>query len=134
MHRDWSIFGQKIRLNLFVDRLEVFSPGSIPNTLNLKRALAGISYYRNPLIAQMLKDYNLAEKVGRGLLKITKFYDSHHLKPPVFDATDAYFNVILYNANVTFSKPKTVKSVKSVPKKEKLVILNNDNKESLTPT
>ena len=118
MHRDWSIFGQKIRLNLFVDRLEVFSPGSIPNTLNLKRALAGISYYRNPLIAQMLKDYNLAEKAGRGLLKITKFYDSHHLKPPVFDATDAYFNVILYNANVTFSKPKTVKSVKSVPKKK----------------
>ena len=96
MHRDWSIFGQKIRLNLFADRLEVFSPGSIPNTLNLSRALAGISYYRNPLIAQMLKDYNLAEKAGRGLQKIMKFYERNNLKPPIFDATDAYFKVILY--------------------------------------
>lgn len=82
MHRDWSIFGQKIRLTLFTDRLEVFSPGCIPNTLNLKRALAGISYYRNPLIAQMLKDYHMAEKAGRGLQKIMKFHDSLHLPPP----------------------------------------------------
>ena len=101
MHRDWSIFGQQIRLNLFADRLEVFSPGRIPNTLSLSRALAGISYYRNPVIAQMLKDYNLAEKAGRGLQKIMKFYQRSKLEPPIFDATDAYFKVILYNARKT---------------------------------
>lgn len=100
MHRDWSIFGQKIRLNMFSDRLEVFSPGKIPNTLNLTRALAGISYYRNPVVAQMLKDYKLAEKVGRGLQKIMKFYKVNQLKYPVFDITEAYFRVVLYNSNV----------------------------------
>jgi ATP-dependent DNA helicase RecG len=41
-HRDWSIFGQRIRLHLFCDRIELFSPGSLPNTLNLDRALAGV--------------------------------------------------------------------------------------------
>ena len=96
MHRDWSIFGQKIRLNMFRDRLEVFSPGNIPNTLNLTRALAGISYYRNPVVAQMLKDYKLAEKAGRGLQKIMKFYKVNRLKDPVFDISEAYFRVVLY--------------------------------------
>lgn len=100
MHRDWSIFGQKIHVNIFSDRLEVFSPGRIPNTLNLSRALAGISYYRNPVIAQMLKDYKFAEKAGRGLQKILKFYQKNRLRVPYFDVTTEYFKVILYNANI----------------------------------
>ena len=42
-HRDWSVSGQKIRLSLFDDRLEIFSPGALPNTLSLANALAGVS-------------------------------------------------------------------------------------------
>ena len=34
-HRDYSIYGSKIRLHLFSDRLELFSPGSIPNTMTI---------------------------------------------------------------------------------------------------
>lgn len=99
MHRDWSVFGQKIRINLFHNRAEIFSPGKIPNTLNLVRALSGISYYRNPLIAQMLKDYRFAEKAGRGLQKIMKFYRDTYMPPPEFDLDGEYFKVIVYNAN-----------------------------------
>ncbi|QEP42346.1 hypothetical protein D5085_03860 [Ectothiorhodospiraceae bacterium BW-2] len=99
MHRDWSIFGQRIRLNLFHDRLELFSPGKLPNTLNLTRALSGISYYRNPIISQMLKDYGLADRIGRGLQKVVNFHREHQLPPPLFEADIAFFRVTLYNAN-----------------------------------
>lgn len=99
MHRDWSIFGQKIRLDLFADRMEVFSPGGIPNTLNLQRALSGISYYRNPIIAQMLKDYGLAEKAGRGLSKIVKIHAQQNRRPPDFDVTNTYFKVTIPRRN-----------------------------------
>jgi ATP-dependent DNA helicase RecG len=34
-HRDYSIYGSKIRLHLFADRLELFSPGTIPNTMTI---------------------------------------------------------------------------------------------------
>jgi predicted HTH transcriptional regulator len=34
-HRDYSIHGAKIRLRLFADRLELYSPGSIPNTMTV---------------------------------------------------------------------------------------------------
>ncbi|MCI5149218.1 MAG: AAA family ATPase, partial [Candidatus Electrothrix sp. MAN1_4] len=100
MHRDWSIFGQRIRLNIFADRLEVFSPGSLPNTLNLTRALSGISYYRNPIISQMLKDYKMADRVGRGLQKVVNYYQERGLRPPVFDVEHASFRVTLWEAGV----------------------------------
>jgi ATP-dependent DNA helicase RecG len=34
-HRDYSIYGAKIRLRLFSDRLELYSPGAIPNTMTV---------------------------------------------------------------------------------------------------
>jgi ATP-dependent DNA helicase RecG len=98
-HRDWSIFGQRIRLNLFADRLELFSPGRLPNTLNLARALAGISYYRNPMISQLLKDYGLVDKLGRGLQKIIRYYATEKLPPPAFDESGDFFRVAVMRAN-----------------------------------
>jgi ATP-dependent DNA helicase RecG len=94
-HRDWSILGQKIRLSLFDDRLEIFSPGSLPNTLSLENALAGVSYYRNPNIAQLCKDYELAEKAGRGLQKIFKIYRERHFSVPEFVNDPTFFQVVL---------------------------------------
>ena len=35
-HRDYSIYGSKIRLRLFDDRLEISSPGAIPNTMTVE--------------------------------------------------------------------------------------------------
>lgn len=94
-HRDWSILGQRIRLSLFDDRLEIFSPGPLPNTLSLENALAGVSYYRNPNIAQLCKDYELAEKAGRGLQKIFKSYQERNLPVPEFINDPAFFQVVL---------------------------------------
>lgn len=34
-HRDYAIYGQKVRLRLFEDRLELHSPGAIPNTMTI---------------------------------------------------------------------------------------------------
>lgn len=96
MHRDWSIFGQRIRMNIFSNRLEIFSPGKLPNTLNIGRALAGISYYRNPNISQMLKDYRLADRVGRGLQKVVNYYRNRQARLPDFDVNKEYVRVTLW--------------------------------------
>ena len=34
-HRDYSIHGAKIRLRMFADRLELHTPGVIPNTMTV---------------------------------------------------------------------------------------------------
>ncbi|OQY12432.1 MAG: AAA family ATPase [Desulfobacteraceae bacterium 4572_19] len=104
-HRDWSIFGQKIRINMFSDRMEIFSPGTLPNTLTLLHALNGISYYRNPIIALMLKDYKFTDKLGRGLVKIMRFYKDKKLKLPEFIISD---NFVLVKIWKRVSKSVTV--------------------------
>ncbi len=35
-HRDYSMYGSKIRLRLFSDRLEIYSPGSLANTMTVE--------------------------------------------------------------------------------------------------
>jgi predicted HTH transcriptional regulator len=52
-HRDYSIQGSKIRLHMFQDRLELFSPGSIPNTMTIE-SLALRQASRNELLTSLL--------------------------------------------------------------------------------
>ena len=52
-HRDYSIHGSKIRLRLFSDRLELYSPGSLPNAMTVED-LAYLQSARNEIITSLL--------------------------------------------------------------------------------
>lgn len=53
VHRDYSIHGSKIRLSLFEDRLEIQSPGSLPNNLTLD-SMAERQATRNEALTSLL--------------------------------------------------------------------------------
>jgi ATP-dependent DNA helicase RecG len=52
-HRDYSIHGAKIRLRVFADRLELYSPGAIPNTMTVE-SLPYRQAARNEAITSLL--------------------------------------------------------------------------------
>jgi predicted HTH transcriptional regulator len=52
-HRDYSIYGSAIRLRVFSNRLEICSPGAIPNTMSVE-SLPLRQYSRNGLITSLL--------------------------------------------------------------------------------
>jgi predicted HTH transcriptional regulator len=52
-HRDYSVYGSKIRLHIFSDRLELYSPGSIPNTMTVE-SLSERQSARNELLSSLL--------------------------------------------------------------------------------
>ena len=52
-HRDYSIHGSKVRLRLFRDRLELYSPGAIPNTMGLQD-LPHLQATRNEVVTSLL--------------------------------------------------------------------------------
>ncbi len=52
-HRDYSIYGSKIRLHVFADRLELFSPGTIPNTMTVE-SISQRQSARNELLGSLL--------------------------------------------------------------------------------
>jgi len=67
-HRDYSIYGSKIRLHMFSDRLELSSPGAIPNTMTVESMPLRQST-RNELVASLLARCPVEmERYGRRLL------------------------------------------------------------------
>jgi predicted HTH transcriptional regulator len=52
-HRDYSIYGSKIRLQMFGNRLELYSPGAIPNTMTIE-SLPLRQCTRNELVTSLL--------------------------------------------------------------------------------
>jgi predicted HTH transcriptional regulator len=52
-HRDYSMYGAKIRLRMFDDRLELYSPGALPNTLTVE-SLPYRQFARNETITSLL--------------------------------------------------------------------------------
>ena len=62
-HRDYSVFGSKIRFFMFDDRLEIYSPGPLPNTVTIDN-IALRQATRNELITSLLAETPVAENVG----------------------------------------------------------------------
>ncbi len=59
-HRDYSIHGAKIRLRMFADRLELYSPGAIPNTMTVE-SLPYRQSARNEAITSLLAKCSVPE-------------------------------------------------------------------------
>ncbi len=62
-HRDYSIYGSKIRLFLFDDRLEIYSPGSLPNTVTID-SIALRQSTRNELLTTLLARCPVEDSTG----------------------------------------------------------------------
>ncbi len=65
VHRDYSIAGTKIRLFLFDDRLELYSPGALPNTLPID-AMRQRQATRNETLASLLRMLEVGDVHGAG--------------------------------------------------------------------
>lgn len=55
-HRDYSLHAQRIRLFMFRDRMEIHSPGALPNTLSLE-SMTRLSVPRNEVLASLFARY-----------------------------------------------------------------------------
>jgi ATP-dependent DNA helicase RecG len=66
-HRDYTISGTDVELSIYTDRLEVISPGRLPNTVTIERMKAGCRVTRNELIKEVLRDYHYVEANGLGV-------------------------------------------------------------------
>ena len=62
-HRDYSISGSKIRFFMFDDRLEIYSPGALPNTVTVDNIHLRQST-RNELITSLLAETPVGEDIG----------------------------------------------------------------------
>ncbi len=71
-HRDYAISNRKISVYLFSNRLEITSPGRLPNTLTLEKIRYGNSAPRNMLLVKFLDNLRYFDGLGRGVPMIIK--------------------------------------------------------------
>lgn len=65
VHRDYQLTGSQVRIFAFPDRIEVSSPGRLPNSLSAADLFAGaVPYRRNQVLAGLLAHYT-SSKTGR---------------------------------------------------------------------
>jgi ATP-dependent DNA helicase RecG len=62
-HRDYNLQGDNIHLNIFSNRLEISSPGTLPGPVTLKNLLDA-RFARNAIISQVLSDLGYVERLG----------------------------------------------------------------------
>ncbi len=65
VHRDYSMENAKIRLFIFDDRLELYSPGALPNTLPIE-AMRNRQVTRNETLASILRMLAVGDIAGAG--------------------------------------------------------------------
>ena len=102
IHRDYTVMGGEVHLDIYDDRLTVTSPGGMYNgSLIQDLDIADVSSERrNPILANVMAQLDYMEKRGSGLTRIcneTKALDGYkdELKP-VFKSTPTQFQTIIY--------------------------------------
>jgi ATP-dependent DNA helicase RecG len=102
IHRDYTVMGGEVHLDIYDERLIVTSPGGMYNGMLIQDLdIAEVSSERrNPILANVMAQLNYMEKRGSGLTRIcneTKALDGYkdELKP-VFKSTPTQFQTIIF--------------------------------------
>ncbi len=94
VHRNYHI-NAPIKIAIFENRIEIFSPGTFPGVLDVHNLTLGITYTRNKAITKIFREAGYMEKLGTGFITLFKSYEQYGLpKPQVIEGPN-YIKCIL---------------------------------------
>lgn len=124
IHRDYTVMGSEVHLDIYDDRLAITSPGGMYSGQSVQDLpIEEISSdRRNPILADVMAQLDYMEKRGSGLKRIcneTKALDGYKEDmKPVFRSTTSQFMTIIY-------------SVEYATKGDEIVVKAGINKEQV---
>ncbi|WP_295458237.1 ATP-binding protein [uncultured Thiodictyon sp.] len=107
-HRDYSILGSKVLVEVFDDRIVVTSPGALPNHKRPESVLAGgTPRSRNEAMANFLWDLRLMEQRGSGYPRIIRAMRAFNGTLPWLeqDKDERWVRVTLWRIAATAAEP-----------------------------
>ncbi|MBI6728262.1 putative DNA binding domain-containing protein [Pseudomonas amygdali] len=96
VHRDYFI-SAPVRVLVFMDRVEIISPGHLPNNLTIENIKAGNSNMRNPILASFAAKLLPYRGLGSGLLRALRAWPQIEL---VDDRAGNLFKAIVVRPGV----------------------------------
>ena len=128
IHRDYTVIGGEVHLDIYDNRLTVTSPGGMYNGMLIQELdIADVSSERrNPILANVMAQLDYMEKRGSGLTRIcneTKALDGYRdeLKP-VFKSTPTQFQTTIF-ASSDSSNVGDVSETKLTERQQKILNL-----------
>lgn len=134
IHRDYMQMGSEIHIDMYNDRLEIYSPGGMMDGRSIQQLnpLTVPSKRRNPLLADFFSRLGLMERRGSGMKKIIDSYKKFERLPdyhiPEFQSNASEFHVILWNLNFGREGVIGEKEFLKADKGTKKEFLKKDNK------
>lgn len=105
VHRDYLINGSEVHIDIFDDRLVIYSPGGMADGTNIQERVIDLipSIRRTPVLADIFSRLGFMERQGSGLNKIKSAYENManytSEKAPEFYSDRVQFTVTLKNLN-----------------------------------
>jgi len=97
VHRDYLLSATDVEIVIYKNRLEIISPGRLPNGITPERMKAGCRASRNQLIKDVLRDYGYMEHMGMGIpRKIIKGMRAHNNTEPALIEQEELFILKLF--------------------------------------
>lgn len=100
VHRDYSLRGSSIHVDIFNDRCEINSPGVLPGSLTIELLGQGISEVRNRNLARVFRKANYMEELGSGISRMIQEMKMVGNPMPEFFEKGAFFCVVLWHKKV----------------------------------
>lgn len=92
IHRDYFV-SAPVKVLIFEDRVEIVSPGHLPNNLTIENIKMGNSNVRNPILASFATKILPYRGIGSGIRRALKAYPHIDL---IDDRSQNQFNVIIH--------------------------------------
>lgn len=94
VHRNYHIKAP-IKVAIYENRIEVFSPGDFPGPLNSQNLRMGLTYIRNIAICKIFREAGYIEKLGSGFISVFRSYEKRGLKEPQIIEGENFVKCIL---------------------------------------
>ena len=104
-HRDYLVNGSEVHIDIYDDRMEIYSPGGMPDgsMIQDRDPLTVPSTRRNPVLADVFNRLGYMERKGSGFGKIISGYEFqinyNESKRPSFLSDRYQFTVVMPNLN-----------------------------------
>ena len=82
LHRNYDSSTMPIKVHWYADRVEIMNPGGLYGDVTPETIFQNVTAYRNPLLAEGLKNLNIVERFGVGL-QIARKSLSENGNPPL---------------------------------------------------
>lgn len=112
-HRNYSIMGDHIRVSLYDDRLEILSPGKLPNIVTLDNML-NTRYSRNPRIARVLGEFGWVKELNEGVKRIYDEMQMYFLKSPTYSEPNGNSVLLVLENSITSRQLRTDDKISSM--------------------